>query len=249
MSLGRMMNASESSRLIGCAPGIRQEISGDNLGYGNLYYAVARWLRPQRVLVVGSGQGFAPFVIAKALEHNGFGELIFVDPSMSTLRDGPNASHGGSGSWDTPEQVAARIECAGVQRIKHYRLTNREFFARPDTGAFDLVLVDGAHDYQNALFDLNHAVAHLRLPGFIFLHDSTHFLNRTGHMGVAEVVRQARPVSAETMTFPGAAGLTLLRVTEPFELLPVHALPPTPVWAWGGLAVGLGFLLGRWVRP
>jgi len=246
MPFDRMMSEPEASRLVACAPGIQQEASGDNLGYGNLYYAVTRWLRPRRVLVIGSGNGFTPFVIAKALEHNRLGELVFVDPSMSALRDGPNAAHGGSGHWDTPEEAAARIECAGAERITHLRLTNREFFAR-DVGVFDLVVIDGAHDYENVLFDFNESVKHLRLDGWVFLHDSTHFLNRTGHMGVATLVRQLRDAPVELLTFPGTAGLTLVRVTRPLGLLPVRTLPPTPVWVWGGLAVGLGFLLGRWL--
>lgn len=247
MMLERMIDQEEARRIIRCAPGIQQETEGDNLGFGNLYYAIARWLRPERVLVIGSGNGFTPFLIAKALEHNGRGELLFVDPSMDAVRDGPNSAHGGSGNWDTPAQVQARFDCAGIRRITHYRMTNREFFAQ-DVGHFDLVVIDGAHDYANVLFDLNASVRHLRLPGFILLHDSTHFLNRTGHMGVARVIEQARQVTSELLTFPGVAGLTLVRVVTPFQLLPVQTMPPTPVLLWGGLAMLTGAAVGWWMR-
>lgn len=250
--LGRMVDATESARLRQCAPGIAQGVEGDNLGYGNLYYAFVRTLKPQHVLVIGSGQGFTPGLVALALQHNGSGKLTFIDPSMDALRDGPNAAHGGSGTWDTPEQARARFACMGVDEgvATHFKLTNREFFGQwPELGLppVDFAIIDGAHDYDNVLYDLNQVLAHLRVPGVVLMHDSTHFFNRTGHMGVSEVVRQLRRTDVELVTLPGYAGLTIIRATKPGELLPVRRMPPTPVLLWAAVAVSVGLGVGAWL--
>jgi len=182
------------------------------------------------------------------LEHNQKGQVVFIDPSMSALRDGPNKAHGGTGNWDTPEQVQKRIIQAGINpnRIIHRKLTNKQFFTSRNVGRFELILIDGAHDYKNVFYDLKESVKHLTANGYIFLHDSTHFLNRTGHMGVATLIEQVRKAGVEMVTFPGVAGLTLLRVTKPLNLLPINTLPPSSVMSWGLAAVGIGGLLGYW---
>jgi len=218
-----------------CTPGIAQEASASNLGYGNLYYALVRQLKPQHVLVIGSGYGFSPAVMALGLVHNGSGRLTFVDPSMSASRDGPNAAHGGSGQWDTPEQVQARLQCAGVPEgiVTHFKETNQQFFARYEARGMppiDLALIDGAHDEANASFDLAAVTARLRLPGYVLMHDATHFLNRTGHMGVSAVLDRARRQGGleEMVTFPGEAGLALLRFASRPQI-DVRSAPPPSV--------------------
>src|SRR5919106_2680852 len=56
-----------------------------NLGFGFLYYALARTLRPRHVVVIGSGYGFSVACLALGLRDNRKGRLSFVDPSYSVL--------------------------------------------------------------------------------------------------------------------------------------------------------------------
>ena len=245
------MNIDES-QIQTCTPGIAQGASASNLGFGNLYYALVPVLQPAHVLVIGSGYGFSPAVMALGLADNGFGRLTFVDPSMDRSREGLNAAHGGTGQWDTPEQVVARFSCAGVPEgiVTHYKETNRDFFAqwdkRPDLPPVDLALIDGAHDEANASYDLASVVQHLRVPGYVLMHDATHFLNRTPYMGVTRVVERAKQKGGvEEITFTAQAGLALLRFTEQPHI-EIHASPPPSVF-WpifgvlvGGIALGVG---------
>jgi hypothetical protein len=59
-----------------------QRVADKNLGLGWIYYALARVLRPATAVVIGSYRGFVPLVLGKALQDNGGGEVIFVDPSL-----------------------------------------------------------------------------------------------------------------------------------------------------------------------
>jgi hypothetical protein len=246
---------SDLLRLSLCVPGLAQEATSRTLGYGHLYYGLIRMMQPEHVLVIGSGFGFAPAVMALALAHNGHGHLTFVDPSMDGARDGMNAAHGGQGSWDTPEATRARFACAGVPEgiITHYRETNREFFSRYEQRnlpAIDLALIDGAHDEQNASYDLREVSQRLSLPAFVLMHDATHWLNRTGHMGVARVLGRLRG-RVEQVTFPGSAGLAVLRFTQNLGI-EVAGLPPpsvvVPALAVFGAGLFAGWILSRWFR-
>ncbi len=235
-----------------CTPGLSQEASADDLGFGNLYYALVRMLRPRHVLVIGSGYGFSPAIMALALRDNGLGHLSFVDPSMDGDRDGLNSAHGGTGQWDTPEAAAQHFSCAGVPTgiVTHYKETNQQFFshwAERGLPPIDLALIDGAHDEGNASYDLAMVMEHLQLPAYVLMHDVTHFLNRTGHMGVTAVLERAVAAGAESVVFPGTAGLALLRIKERIGVEIQLAPPSSVVWPVASVllvAVGIGIGIG-----
>src|SRR5262244_4308443 len=66
-----------------------------NIGFGFMYYGLARTLRPRHVVVIGSGFGFSVVCLALGLKDNGRGQLDFVDPSYSVLSDGVFKTVGG----------------------------------------------------------------------------------------------------------------------------------------------------------
>lgn len=244
----------DAARLLRCTPGIAQE-TGDRaqLGYGQIYYAIARFLQPRTALVIGSGYGFAPGAVALAMKHaGGSRRLLFVDPGLDNVTDGPNAAHGGAGTWQSPTAVHERFGCLGVESVvTHYRETDDVFFRKyRERGLpqIDFAIIDGAHDYEHARFDFEETVKRMRLPGFILLHDSTNFWNRTGHMGVAPLVQQIRTgTDAEVLTFPGAAGLSIVRVVRQGGLLPLSYAPRGGLVGAAVLALGAAALGGYWL--
>src|SRR5271154_2996950 len=67
-----------------------------NIGFGFLYYGLARTLRPAHTVVIGSGFGFSVVCLALGMNDNGTGQLSFVDPSYSLLKHGPLQTVGGT---------------------------------------------------------------------------------------------------------------------------------------------------------
>jgi predicted O-methyltransferase YrrM len=128
-------------------------------------FALVRGTAPQRVLEIGTSQGGSAAIFAAALEANGSGTVVGIDP-MPRIELPDDLFHGRF-QLVTGESPAAIPEAA----------------SRVD-GPFDLVLVDGIHIYQQAADDLAGALPHMASTGYLLFHDSFHF-------GVSEAIREA----------------------------------------------------------
>ena len=124
-----------------------------NLGFGFMYYGLARALRPQHVLVIGSGFGFSVVCLALGLKDNAdLGRLSFVDPSYSVFTHGPLRTVGGTAQWDDPQKVRAHFARFGVEHlVTHYKQTSAQFFATEATRlpTIDMAFIDGSHAYAD----------------------------------------------------------------------------------------------------
>lgn len=161
--------------------GHNEKPENSNLGFGFLYYGIARAIRPNHVLVIGSGFGFSVVCLALGMKDNGKGRLTFVDPSYSVLKHGPWNTFGGRGTWDKPEEVAERFRHFGVDEIiTHYKLTSEEFFPRFKASGLpkiDIAFVDGNHSYKNIRYDFLGTLRCARRNSYIFLHDSNIYVS------------------------------------------------------------------------
>jgi hypothetical protein len=204
-----------------------------NLGFGYLYYALTRMLRPKHVLVIGSSFGFSVVCFALGLRDNAKGQLSFVDPSYSVLTDGPFKTVGGTAQWDDPDKVARHFARFGVERLlTHYRLRSSEFFARyaelalPDIG---LAFIDGSHAYNDVKHDFLSAVRHARKNTYLLLHDTNIYLRElVRHAGVKRWLREVEREKRlfELVDFPFASGVAIVRVLEndAWKFLPTPSL-------------------------
>jgi hypothetical protein len=180
-----------------------QGAEGHNLGFGELYYALVRLLRPQRVVEIGSLHGFSAMCLAVGLRDNGAGYLWSIDPGLWDA------------TWHTPDHIDRLRDQFHVEDYwEHLTLRSDQALDRiPDLErGFDLVLIDGDHTKQGARFDLEHYGVR---AAWILLHDSHNpdVGNGPGDQ-VADaltVFRSTHGHAYEELTFPQYATLTLLR--------------------------------------
>lgn len=192
-----------------------------NLGFGFLYYGLVRALRPAHVLVIGSGYGFSVVCLALAVKDNGEGEVTFVDPSFSLLRDGPFRTVGGNGKWDDPEEVDAHFKKFGVEGIvTHYKYESSEFFSKYDhlgLPEIDVAFIDGNHSYEDVKRDFMNILRHSCKNTYVFLHDTNIYIRELlHHSGVKRwlhVLKMQRDYF-EIVNFPFASGVALVRILQ-----------------------------------
>jgi len=192
-----------------------------NLGFGYLYYALGRALRPKHVLVIGSGFGFSVVCLALALKDNAKGRLGFVDPSYSVLTDGPFKTVGGTAQWDDPAKVIRHFARFGVEHlITHYRMRSDEYFARYDQSGLpeiDLAFVDGSHAYADVRADFLSTLRHSRKNSYLLLHDTNIYMRElVRHAGVKRWLKfvQRHRDLFDFVDFPFASGVAIVRVLE-----------------------------------
>jgi predicted O-methyltransferase YrrM len=199
--------------------GHHESVSELNLGFGFLYYALVRALRPRHVVVIGSGYGFSVACLALGLVDNDRGQLSFVDPAYSVITDGPFKTIGGTAQWTDPEQVRRHFSRFGVaERITHYRIRSEEFYVGYETfglPAIDLAFIDGNHSYANVKHDFCETLRHAHCNSYILLHDTNIYVRElVRHAGVKRWLRalQREPRVFETVDFPFASGVAIVRV-------------------------------------
>jgi len=201
--------------------GHNERPSNLNLGFGFIYYAVVRAIRPKHIVVIGSGYGFSVVCLALGLKDNGEGRLSFVDPSYSVLKHGPLKTVGGRGKWDDPERVAQHFSLLGVGEIvTHYKLKSDEFF--PNFGSLglpkiDVAFVDGNHSYQNVKYDFTASLEHAKKNTYIFLHDTNIYVREVvRNSGVKRWVKRIKKEKEcfEVIDFPFSSGVGIVRVLQ-----------------------------------
>lgn len=79
-----------------------------NLGFGFLYYGLVRALRPRHIVVIGSGYGFSVVCLGLGLKDNEKGQLTFIDPSYSLIKNGPFHTVGGQSKWEHPQEESVK---------------------------------------------------------------------------------------------------------------------------------------------
>ena len=190
-----------------------------NLGFGFLYYAAVRSLRPEHVVVIGSGFGFSVVCLGLGLKDNAKSRLTFVDPSYDVFKQGPFKTVGGRGYWRDAESVQEHFSRFGIEHwITHYKLTNKEFFSKYEDfglGPVDVAFVDGNHSYDNVKYDFNEILIRSHKNTYIFLHDTNIYIREiVRNPGVKrwlKLIRRERDLF-EFIDFPFSSGVAMVRV-------------------------------------
>ncbi|MBC8356653.1 MAG: class I SAM-dependent methyltransferase [Planctomycetes bacterium] len=182
-----------------------------NLGMGWLYYAVARLVRPETVVVIGSWRGFAPLIYARALADNvEDGKVIFIDPSLV------------DDFWKAPQQVRDHFARFDITNVEHYLMTTQEFVETDgyrSLGEVGIVFIDGYHSEEQARFDFEAFEPLVPGSGLILMHDSIqrrssklYGPDRVYEYSVKDFVDQLKSrEDLQVFDLPFANGLTLVR--------------------------------------
>lgn len=149
-------------------------------GEGKLLYAITRFLKPERVLEIGTADGCSATHILAALEKNGAGRLVSLDISE------------GAGSR-IPETLRARWEFVHTDALVWTKEHPHE--------RFDMVIEDGSHELSFTTAMLKYTRA--SQSPFVFVHDPYQY------KGVREAVRQTYPHATYIQITPSIAGAAL----------------------------------------
>ena len=184
-----------------------------NLGFGWVYYGLARAYRPLHVVCIGSYRGFVPMMFARALRDNGGGgHVTFIDPSFV------------DDFWKTPSQVVDWFARYDVPNIQHLQTTTQDFRASGLLAALppvDFLFVDGYHSADQARFDHETFMPHLTDGALVFFHDSVtrrvskiYGADRDYAYSVCDYISTLKSrADMQVIDFPLEDGLTLVRQT------------------------------------
>jgi predicted O-methyltransferase YrrM len=131
---------------------LRSLVSGDTQA---LLFTLIRNLQAKCVVEIGSFQCGTAEAMCRALHSNGDGVLFTVDPF------GAERAPGIIRWW--PDELQAHV--------RFFPLSSADFFMEMERVGLhpDLVFVDGNHDYEFALFDIQCAARRLTRGGFIVI--------------------------------------------------------------------------------
>jgi len=195
-----------------------QRVDDANLGLGWIYYAMARVIRPQKVVVIGSYRGFVPMVLGKALADNcNGGQVFFIDPSLV------------DDFWKNPDAVREYFARFEVTNIHHFLGTTQQFALSSVYQSLEqvgIVFVDGYHTKEQARFDFETFENRLTQKGLFLLHDTSRCeisrvygperaYRRTVKYFVDELKRDSR---LQVFDLPFGAGVTLVRKVSAAEI-------------------------------
>jgi len=140
-----------------------------------LLYHLVRTLRPEHVVEVGTYFAAGSEVLARALWENGRGILHTIDPF------GPIRGPALIGRWNESLQ----------HHVRFYPWTSMELFQRlsEQQTLLDLAFIDGNHDFEFALFDLQSAARFMRPGGVVVMDDA----NQSGPFWAAKVFLEQNP--------------------------------------------------------
>jgi predicted O-methyltransferase YrrM len=136
----------------------RESPGHSDVGIQNLLYSEILNSRPHRVLEIGTHIGTASVIMGRALARNNYGKLLTLEPQAHYQR----IAQGYIDAADVAPWVeivplfSYQPEC--VQRLA-------------DEAPFDLIFIDGAHEYEAALHDIRTCYGLLRDNAILVLHD------------------------------------------------------------------------------
>jgi predicted O-methyltransferase YrrM len=130
-----------------------------------MIYALVRGLRPRFALEIGARWGGSARIITNAMEENGIGFLVGIDPEIRNFRASQADLHGRYKLVQgySPEAIA--------EAVRHL------------DGKLDFVFIDALHIYDAVLKDFRGVLPYLAPDAHVLFHD-------TYHQGIDAAIRE-----------------------------------------------------------
>jgi len=135
----------------------------DHPRYGRFIYALAKTMRPDQILEVGTYAGGTAIGWGRAILENKKGKLISVDSDVYSRGTFPDVTRANLRTLGLPDTAFELIAGDSKQVLPSLK--------GPYTNAFDLVLVDGDHTYEGALRDIENCIPLVKKGGLLLVHD------------------------------------------------------------------------------
>ncbi|MGA2248217.1 MAG: class I SAM-dependent methyltransferase [Verrucomicrobiota bacterium] len=175
-----------------------------------LLYGLARSMKPDVCVEIGSARGKSACFVGLALKRNGRGVLYAIDPHTTT-------NWNDSTSVDTFPIIQANLRQAGVaEQVEIVRKTSAEA-AKGWNKKIDLIFIDGDHSYEGVKADWELFLPHLKPFGMVVFHDTLWDLRpdpqwgRRADMGVPRFVEELRASGYPVLTIDQNFGVSLVQ--------------------------------------
>jgi len=139
-----------------------------HLGFGLLHHAFITINKPEKILCIGSQQGFIPAICATACRENNYGHVDFVDAGKYKNE---NNSWGGIGFWkkNNPHKHFAIFNLN--KYITSYIMTSKQFANKYKKRKYEYIYIDGDHSYKGIKYDFKTFWPRLAENGIMAFHD------------------------------------------------------------------------------
>ncbi len=144
--------------------------SGMNPGDRRALYYLMRYLRPQRVLEIGTQAGASAIHLAAGLAdaHSGptVRRLLTVD-----IKDVNHSERAAWRDFKLPQSPRDAMRKLGYDELVEFRVARSLELLRTGGEAYDLIFLDGDHRFKTVLAEIPAALARLKPGGLVLLHD------------------------------------------------------------------------------
>jgi predicted O-methyltransferase YrrM len=174
-----------------------------------LLFGLARALKPEVAVEIGSARGKSACYVGCALEENGKGKLYAIDPHMRTEWNDEN-------SIDTFAEMTGNVRKLGLgNRVEIVRQTS-DVAAGNWTKPIDMIFIDGDHSYEGVKRDWNLFTPFVREFGVVVFHDTLWDLKpdspySRADMGVPAFVEELRREGYPVVTVDRDFGVSVVQ--------------------------------------
>jgi len=139
---------------------------------GEILYSLARNLKPETVVEIGSFIGYSSICLAQAIEDNAEekGRVYAIDNFLPHINN-PNLPMDIENTFELAQSNAKKAGLENrIEFVKGFSSdVAEELLSRIDT--IDILMIDGDHTYKGVLEDYNNYHPKVRKGGIIILHD------------------------------------------------------------------------------